>query len=708
MTPHPSHRRLSILALLMGSALGCGADSGAVAPAEPDIDTPFDDFNDAVAVEIHEPDAGPDASVTPPECWSHDDCSVSYCDHADGVCVECLISAHCPGDEPVCRQGVCEDEVPCGPDAPCGSGVCPPGGSACVDCLTASDCDAGDVCHDGVCASPPVPCPTGDECGPFALHCDVSADVCVECIEHKHCKATEFCGADGACRPDICPADSIRTDCSTLGLWVCAQSGGAWIEVPCEGGLACKEGSAGVQPATCSPVICAPDAQNCINDEDYSLCNSTGTALASFSCPPGSSCQDGACRFPRPVILVVFDTSSSMWAYPGGGVPEQCEQLGEPCVSPWPGCEAESGPVTLIGRSKTVFAELFEQFSDKVHFGLLRFPQRAAGTKLPGCKTGYYEGKDKLTGDDDVYPAPDGAQGWFRAHLGEALLVPTPKLEAGNNLEAMRVWLDGTEALAPLDLPCASDAGCGLGEVCVADAGGALRCHAHSDPELRAIGQTPLGRSLYYAGEYLRQDVVVEGKECVTEADCGTPFHACTGGLCRDPNRTCRQYVILVFTDGTESVDPSLGSWFHPRNQAKRMRYGLGCSSDAGCLSKAVCTGGACQSAAQDVSGKSCFGSGAYCQTDEGCGAAAPCVSNANLFVDSVGQQTLTDREGAPIVVTTSVVTIGKGASDAKYIAENGGGDFVEVQDADPDALYSALANLVSAKIASACVETPP
>jgi hypothetical protein len=64
-------------------------------------------------------------------CSSHQVCvaPTPLCDLGAGTCVECLTTADCPIDRPVCAAGTC---APCEDDGECSSGVCLPDGT-CAD-----------------------------------------------------------------------------------------------------------------------------------------------------------------------------------------------------------------------------------------------------------------------------------------------------------------------------------------------------------------------------------------------------------------------------------------------------------------------------------------------------------------------------------------------------------------------------------------------
>ena len=626
-------------------------------------------------------------------CKSHGDCGSLFCMHASGVCVECLLHEHCPKSQ-TCRAGACEAETPCGPELPCAGGVCSDG--RCVDCAADADCGGGS-CQLGVCHAGVLPCASETTCASYEMSCDASKGICVECLTDAHCEASEFC-KDEACYPDVCAPLSVKAACVGNAITRCAVNGSGFEDVPCGTGERCEPGVEGSKSAACEPISCTPGERVC-DGLGYTICNETGTDLLYVPCPSGTACLDGECRFPKPVILVVFDTSSSMWGYPMGGLPEQCAPPETACVDPWPACEKGTDGITLMGRSKKVFASLFDKFADKAHFALLRFPQKQLYTASPSCKNGYYTGLLTMEGDPDAHSAPAEPGTWFTDGLPQVLLVPVPKDDETSNIPSIQKWLDFTETAMPTGHACTTDAECDGGFCSKGETG---ECWAHENPELRPVGQTPLGRSLFYAGEYVRQRIVVDGRACSADADCQTPFHRCEDGTCRDALRKCRRVVVLLFTDGTESVDKDLTSWFNPRNQAKRMHFGLGCGGDDDCLSGAKCVEGTCQSEAVQLPDLVCQDTGKFCQTDADCPGSA-CGPDVNTYLDPEGVQRLVDAEGNPIVTTVSVVTVGLVSGAAKPIAAYGGGDYFHVENADPAELLGALTEVVNAKLSGEC-----
>ena len=251
--------------------------------------------------------------------------------------------------------------------------------------------------------------------------------------------------------------------------------------------------------------------------------------------------------------------------------------------------------------------------------------------------------EDEEGEDPDSHTTGPG-EDWFKSNMKEVIGVPFSG-GTDDNLDEVLQWMDGVEELVHLTAVTDCNATTCPG---FCDVG---NCYLHTNHELRADGGTPLGRTLFYAGEYLRRFVLLEGKACNSKADCSSPHYQCVEGHCRDPLYNCRQTVIVLFTDGGETMNKSKTDFFNPINQAKRMFVGLGCTLDSDCPPLEFCNVdlGMCAEGCSDDQGcptgtvcsalrcqEPCVGSelcpsgficdeGGHCMPEGGCIIAADC-----------------------------------------------------------------------------------
>ena len=323
------------------------------------------------------------------------------------------------------------------------------------------------------------------------------------------------------------------------------------------------------------------------------------------NCYPGYTCSDkngtGVCVPVSNNLIIAFDTSGSMSTTVPGcskGLPG------------WPTCDPLKG-CSRMDVSKVTFSKALAKIDDKVtRMALLRFPQKL-NFKItsPKCTTGYYVGQSTLSGE--ASPGPKDAQSvdagskWFWESLNETLCVPFPKDGMAKTKQDILKWMDGMEAGSVVGTcsmagsQCKPLAGC-AGSCCPAATGANAQCWNHTNPELRATGGTPIGKTLFYLGEYLRNQVVIDGMSCKTTAECANVNYecrqdgmvcadaatGCTKGKCIDPARSCRDTIVVLFTDGGQG---NSNNFFAPWMQAKRLGFGLGCQTDADCVGGAVC-----------------------------------------------------------------------------------------------------------------------
>ncbi len=342
--------------------------------------------------------------------------------------------------------------------------------------------------------------------------------------------------------------------------------------------------------------------------------------------------------------------------------PNTCEQDGSPCLGAFPACDDPANPLAIFSVAKNVFSEVVATAVGRFsQFALQRFPQREAGSNPASCEQGWYTVLPdyRMTGDDDARAA--GA--WFGTNLSQTVVVPFPVRNTLENDAALLGWLDFEESLAPSSTGCATSSDCGTGRCGTVD--GAKRCFYHRDEELRAVGTTPLGKSLFYAGEYVRTRVRIDGKACANDGQCGSAGYVCREEKCVDPYRHCKEDFIILFTDGEESEFQEETSFFNPVVQAQRLAFGLDCQADGDCRGGATCQDHICL-------GKDQVPSDVPRVTGDGFGAlAAP--------------------DGTPISIRTTVIALDTRTPTNGRVAKAGGGAQVDVTAGDPETFKQLL-----------------
>ncbi|MDP6946645.1 MAG: hypothetical protein QF464_21025, partial [Myxococcota bacterium] len=351
----------------------------------------------------------------------------------------------------------------------------------------------------------------------------------------------------------------------------------------------------------------------------------------------------------------------------------------EPGDLSFPSCHDEGYPETLFDLAKTVFSEnIVDAVGEFSHFALQRFPQHERTGLIPDCIYGYYipSTDDTITGDDGSMDTTTGS--WFSAHRDEAIVVPFSVGLGLENTDALLRWLDFDEELVSTTQTCTEHSECPKGGCDVNSRSGPPRCLVHSQPELRMGGATPLGKSLFYAGEYFRTSVLIDGQACDDDGDCRSSGYACDGGACRDPYAHCRDNFIVLFTDGEETLFTDKHAFFGPQAQAKRLAFGLHCEVDADCRGGATCV----------VEG----GLGS-CEPPGGSSVDPPSVPGT-------GFDALTRPDGSGISIRTTVVNVrSPGAvfgNPNALIAWWGGGALVDVYSDDPETMKAQLYDVMT------------
>ena len=662
---------ISVFLVLFASTawVGCGEDKGS--------ETDNVASSDAGA-------AGDGASGFPtPDlggpCVSSDDCPGQVCDKRHGACVDCYLTSQC-SDDTVCSYGSCVTPPSCA-NGRCDQGVCSADGY-CVDCSEDSHCAPGLVCTEGVCRPAAEECTSASDCAATGSVC-LDTGICGDCSDDTACGDYEYC-EDGQCVPELCiPAQAY---CVGNVVQVCRRDGQGYSQILCDEGQTCHAGE-------CVQDECEPNTVVC---DKYQLreCTADGQLLTK-ECPPGQECIDNDCAPMRHRVLVVFDTSNSMNWLPG--VDDRISLCGagetEGCLEPWPVCEGCFEPMTRLGLAKKVFKQFFQSSeADEVLFALQRFPQ-VADKQTALCEGGYMTANNAMTGDDGSFWTPFELQTYFDDNLGEAIAVQFPPTLMDSNIYDLVRWVDCKEEVEKTDQPCATDSDCPNG-FCKGTAGNKF-CRQWSNPEIRADGWTPLGKSLFYAGEYMRRRVVLDGKPCGSDGDCPSPGYYCSeGGKCFDPLRQCRLNVVVAFTDGEDTVNQFENDFFNPVVQAKRLRLGLGCETTEDCSQVSQCI----TSEQSDLDGcheVSCTESG-YCtnylhETQQ--------TTPVSLGLTGMHINRLVDWNGNPIEVITHVVDAsGPNSENNRRIALNGGGLHLVVDVEDPPEFLASLKQTIDFK----------
>jgi hypothetical protein len=465
--------------------------------------------------------------------------------------------------------------------------------------------------------------------------------------------------------------------------------------------------------------VCEPGETSCAGAK-LATCGPQGDGFIETNCFPGLTCVDGACAPVSNNLIIAFDTSGSMTGKVSG-----CSGS-----TSWPSCSPQQG-CTRMDVSKKVFSQALTGIDDQqTRMALFRFPSVVNGTKSsPSCNSGYHSGKSEISTDTDAQFV-DETSSWFWDALHETLSVAFPPDASFPAKANILSWMDGTESVNNAGA-CGASGTCKYAQGCL---GGCCsgQCYVHSDPELRATGGTPIGKTLFYIGEYIRNRVVIDGKACAADADCGNVNYACvdidpaTGqGVCEDPAASCRETLVLLFTDGGQTnQDEFFGPWV----QAKRLGFGLGCWSDADCVNGAVCkdadqpnnvyghcsrpfavTDYYCTKTMEPCLPGSSPGDVTYC-------AGGQCIEDPLLDPDMTNYSAINAQDkahdvlrapnGVPIGVRLFVVDISENESNVKksmQLALSGNGVLLDTKASDPAAFLGALESVFDIKTKKLC-----
>lgn len=460
------------------------------------------------------------------------------------------------------------------------------------------------------------------------------------------------------------------------------------------------------------PSVCTAGAQKC-EGALLATCSPAKDGWSVSPCFPGQYCRAGACRPIENNLLIAFDTSGSMKATVKG---KSCTKQTFPKCDPTKSC-------TRMAVSKVTFGKALADVDAKTNrLALFHFPQRIYQTTATSCDTGHYAGLNKVSGDELSEQSVDANSGWFWSSLHQIMSVPFPTTEAlaaGQKKQIAR-WMDGAEKLQATAKACSNPSSkCATDPVCGGGACCAGKCHVHAEPELRANGTTPIGKTLFYIGEYFRNRIVIDGKACIIDSDCANPNYRCAQGYCVDPAAACRENVVVLFTDGGENNDPT--NYFAPQVSAKRLRYGLACKTINDCAGEARCKNGRCLP--DGGTDYHCVATSQACKpgiTDKShvhyCpplpGKTAQCLPDALGSVSAKAKyfshNVLRSPDGNPFSVRVHVVDISDAADLSKsfYIAIAGGGRMLTADAADASAFLGALQSALDMKNEKVCGST--
>ncbi|MBI5610286.1 MAG: hypothetical protein HY902_15520 [Deltaproteobacteria bacterium] len=459
---------------------------------------------------------------------------------------------------------------------------------------------------------------------------------------------------------------------------------------------------AGVDAAAdVSAVSCVPGAKSCEGPK-LKTCLSKGNGYSISNCVPGTTCMGGQCKPVAANLIIAFDTSGSMSDDVKIGGVNKCSGNYEQ----WPDCEYVdpkfAGGCTRMGVSKYVFKQALAKIDETtMRMALFRFPQTSttSGSYLT-CSSGHYSGNEQISGDKGDQSVSDNAPLWYWSGLSQIQCVPFPTANVTSVKDAMLLWMDGKESMT-----------------------------TPVNPELRPDGSTPLGKTLFYLGEYIRNRVIIDGKPCTDTDSCQNINYVCQDGACVDPNRSCRETVVVMFTDGGQD---NTNTYFAPWVQAKRLSSGLFCQSDADCVGGTTCQnvkncksdkgsyinclqdsdcakGGKCTANTlclppETITGYFCSKGLTPCLPDATAGQAAFCDGlcvpdprpGINVKATTMANNVLRSPDGKPFSVKVIVVDISGSTSAADIsgsasLAISGGGKLLGADASDPSALLQSL-----------------
>jgi hypothetical protein len=590
-----------------------------------------------------------------------------------------LLTAGCGSSDPEVATGPYCSGVGCSEVGLMTKPSCESAGHSWGALTTQEGCeDAGHTWIEGVGAQPDAQTAAGSDAGQSECHC----------LPEEHCSAV------GLCESDLCVQG--ESTCATVDeIKHCDATGASFTLEACGDNTRCEVGE-------CMPLVCASGTTSCTEGLRVT-CNSLGTGWAALPCAEAEVCQGGQCIFVQPNILLLVDTSYSMNRLVGldDETPVSC--IGQEGCPPWtfPECDHPETPGTRLGVVKKILQELVTKGAESgLRLALQRFPQSPASP--PTCFDGHYGALETMTQDNGAHSTV--GEDWFQIYLNDVVVVPFDA-QGDSGVDTLLPWVDFQETSIETGADCESDSDCADGFCWFGD------CEQHDNPELRGSNaETPLGRSLFYAGEYLRHAVFVEGAACAEDVDCGSPHHHCEEGACHDPLGRCRSTRIIVFTDGVESANYELDDFYHPRVQAKRLHHGLGCAALDECVGGARCEGGICRPPDGVIAdgAKVCEVSELACEADAdcpafACGSGQQCPGQCSLaevtHVDGADGDRLTDVTGRAVSVQIHVVDASGIEGANQSIAAYGGGQHLSVDLGAAASIVASVLPLLDAKV---------
>ncbi|MSQ83666.1 MAG: PKD domain-containing protein [Myxococcales bacterium] len=386
------HRALVLVALVVGTALGCtdqlptpagpqavtasdgtGADSVAQTETGADSEPPVDglviqEIADSDALDASDGDNAADGDGTAKDAGeSTGDTAVETAVEASPTAPPCIDSCAKAGS------------TACGTGGGGESGVttCVPGAFGCLAYSPVVGCPSNSACADGACQKS---CPVGGcsvlgerKCGvgqEVFVCTDSDGDGCPNWTPDKPCGGGLICQL-GLCAL-ICPAGCPflgATQCSGVQLQTCSDSDGdgcaTWAAgQACPTGSACAAGKCQLPCTdTCGPkgtTECATGGVKLCGDADGDGCLAWNPAVA---CPLTEQCAVGAC-VPKPPAVKLAINEIAIWPNPAANAPvEVFVELAGPAATDLAGWTlawvSPAGEVTVTLAGKVTAAGFF-------------------------------------------------------------------------------------------------------------------------------------------------------------------------------------------------------------------------------------------------------------------------------------------------------------------------------------------------------------